>query len=388
MSDLTGARLARLQALLADDPAAALVVAAPANVAYATGYRSVAGSLFRAHQMAAVVTPDSVHLACPAADVAPAVDAGVDPESIEAFGRFYFESASGHRAADMADRHPDLAAALLAVLDRLDLGAAPLAVDLAGLAGHRPAVEQALVGHTLHDAGPRLFAARARKFPDEVDLLRRAARLAETGIDRALASATVGTTERELARIVAGTMVEGDAMPAFVVVTSGERSALADAVATDRPIGRGDLVRFDVGCILDGYFSDMARTAVVGPATALQTSRYNALLAGEQAQLDAVRPGVTASELFDIAVEVVQSGGITPYRRHHCGHGIGSDVYEPPIVAPGHDVPLEADMTFCLETPYYELGWGGMMVEDTILVTADGHERFTRSDRSLREVPA
>ena len=231
-----------------------------------------------------------------------------------------------------------------------------------------------------------LSRARARKLPGEVERLRRAARLAETGIDAALAVARVGVTERELARVVASVMLDGGGRPGFVVVTSGERSALGDAEPTDRQVEVGDLIRFDVGCTVDGYWSDMARTAVMGEPDELQASRYAALLAGEQAQLDHARPGVTAAELFEIAVETVEGAGLAPYRRHHCGHGIGSDVYELPIVAPGHDVPLEPGMTFCLETPYYELGWGGMMVEDTIVVTDDGCEQFTISDRSLRVV--
>ena len=96
--------------------------------------------------------------------------------------------------------------------------------------------------------------------------------------------------------------------------------------------------------------------------------------------------GMAANALFDLAMAVVVEHGLEPYRRQHCGHGIGTDVYEPPIINPAHDTLIEAGMTFCLETPYYEMGWGGMRVEDTIVVTDDGHERFTVSDRSLRVV--
>src|SRR5690606_2044931 len=139
-------------------------------------------------------------------------------------------------------------------------------------------------------------------------------------------------------------------------------SAFSDAYATDRRLAVGDLVRFDVGCTLEGYWSDIGRTAIVGEADALQRSRYEAILAGEQAQLDAARPGLTAAQLFNLAVETVERHGLTPYRRHHCGHGIGLDVYERPIVSAAADQPLETGMTLCVETPYYELGWGGMMV--------------------------
>src|SRR5690606_18514922 len=120
-------------------------------------------------------------------------------------------------------------------------------------------------------------------------------------------------------------------MPRFVVVTAGERAALADAFATDRPLRAGDLVRFDVGGVLDGYWSDIGRTAVVGEPDPLQRRFYDAIEAGEAEQLARIRPGLRAGEVFDLAVREVERRGLFPYRRHHCGHGIGLDVYEPPI---------------------------------------------------------
>jgi Xaa-Pro aminopeptidase len=195
-------------------------------------------------------------------------------------------------------------------------------------------------------------------------------------------------TEQELAVIVARTLVEGGAMPRFVVVTSGPRAALADALATGRQLAPGDLVRFDVGGILDGYWSDIGRTAVVGEPSGTQQRLYDAILAGEEEELARIRPGMPANELFDAAIAAVERRGLFPYRRHHCGHGIGLNVYEPPIVSPGVAREIEPDMVFCLETPYYEIGWGGMMVEDTIVVTEDGHRMFNVSDRSLRVIPA
>jgi Xaa-Pro aminopeptidase len=171
-------------------------------------------------------------------------------------------------------------------------------------------------------------------------------------------------------------------------VTTGSRSALADTQATNKAIQAGDLLRFDVGCVLDGYWSDIGRTAVIGEPTPRQTSFYAAMLAGEDAQLATARPGVSASALFDTAVNTVQStGGPQPYRRQHCGHGIGLDVYEPPIIQPGVDALLEEGMVFCFETPYYELGWGGMMVEDTVVVTQDGIRMLTDRGRGLTVVP-
>ncbi len=175
-------------------------------------------------------------------------------------------------------------------------------------------------------------------------------------------------------------------MPGFMVVTSGPRSALSDARPTHRELEPGDLVRFDVGCTVDGYWSDIGRTAVVGGADGLQISRYAAIFAGEDEQLRAVRGGITAGELFDVAIDRVEQSGLSPYRRHHCGHAIGLEIYERPIVSAGTSTVLEPGMVFCVETPYYEIGWGGMMVEDALVVTDDGCDMLSTSDRSLRVI--
>lgn len=368
----------------------AFLAASPANVSQVTGYRSVAADVFGGHQMAALISHERVQLICPVSDSAPAMDAGVPGEALVCFGRFYFESSSGEDVpTGLVDQHGSLPDAIWTALQRDKLGGKRLGVDIAGLGAAWPAVEAAFADNvTIVDASAWAASVRASKLPEEVERIRRAAAVTEEGITRAIEAARVGTTENELAAIVASTLMESGGKPKFVVVTSGERSALSDAAASNRALQPGDLLRFDVGCILDGYWSDVGRTAVIGEPDALQQRRYNAIYAGEQAQLERIKVGMPARDVFDLAIEVVEEQGLAPYRRQHCGHGIGSDVYEPPIISPAFDTPIEPGMTFCLETPFYELGWGGMMVEDTIVVTDSGSEMLTTSDRSLRVVEA
>jgi len=384
---LTAARTERLAASLIEAPFDAFLAVAPANILYASGYRSVAADLFARHRMVAVAAPDHTRLVLPVADSAPAVDAGCDPETLVAYGRFYFESASGARPSRLADQHADWPSALATAVRDAGLASSTLGVDDDAVGPHGlEVIAAALPDATLIPASGWAQRVRANKLDGEVALLERAARLTEGGIDAALAVAAEGWTERQIASVVAATMVAGGASPRFMVVTAGERSALADAFPTDNPWRRGDLLRFDVGCVLDGYWSDMARTAVLGEPTALQRSRYEQLAAGEAAQLEAIRAGVTAGRLFDVAMGTVAERGFGPYRRQHCGHGIGLEVYEPPIVGPDNDAMVETGMVFCLETPYYELGWGGMMCEDTVVVTDGGHRRLTTSSRELRVI--
>lgn len=390
-SSLVRSRIEKLKEHLSEAPFDAVLVFSAANVDYASGYRSVGAAVHGTPAIAMLVTPRASLMVGPVADSAPAFDAGVPEHEFVAYGRFYFESSAGSsRATRLVDQHPDYQSALAAAVAQLDLGSGTIGLDEKSMPSElRGALAEALPGARWSDASDWLSAVRAQKLPEEVSLLQRSARVAEGGIVAALEAVRPGVTERELATIVANTMIDGGLEPRFTVVTSGERSALADAYATDRVIGRGDLIRFDIGGTLDGYWSDIGRTAVVGDPTDKQRQYYDAILAAEEVQLAYARPGVRASELFDRAVAAVErGGGPSPYRRQHCGHGIGLTTYEPPIVRPGDDGELLPGMVFCFETPYYELGWGGMMVEDALVITETGCTRLTDRARGLTVVSA
>ena len=373
----------KLRAALDDSVYDWLALGSAAHIGYSTGYRSVAGDLFGSHRMLALVSADRTVLVGGASDGAAALESGVSAEDYIPFGTFYFESDGGAAPeSQLTGRHDSfddavvVGVTLAGVSGRVgfDTGAADLA----------PAISEA--GATPVDATDWMYELRAVKLPGELELLRRGARLAEQGIDAAIEAAAVGVSEIELANVVAATMAAGGGAPRFTVVTSGPRSALSDARPTGRVLRPGDLLRFDVGCTVDGYWADIGRTVVVGEADDLQASRYAAILAGEEAQLQTVRPGITAEDLFAVAVSAVEASGLKPYRRHHCGHAIGTEVYERPVIARGWPTVLQPGMVFCFETPYYEIGWGGMMVEDALVVTAEGAEVLTVSDRSLRVI--
>jgi Xaa-Pro aminopeptidase len=388
---LVSDRTAKLLDALGRAPFDGVLALTGPNVDYATGYRSVGAAVHGIASLSAVVTPERTVLAGPVADSAPAFDAGIAEDDFVAYGRFFFESDGGSaRASQLVDRNPDLLAATVAAVKEAGLAAATIGLDDAGApAPFRAALAEALPGVRWSDASGWLAGVRAAKLPGEVALLERAAVAAEDGIAAAIAAAHVGTTEQEMARIVARTMVDAGLEPKFVVVTSGERSALADAYATQRRLERGDLVRFDVGGVLEGYWSDIGRTAVVGAPTARQQAFHDAIVAGEDAELALAEPGARACDVFDRAIAVVeQSGGPAPYRRQHAGHAIGLTAYEAPIVRPGDEGLFEPGMVFCFETPYYELGWGGMMCEDALVITEDGHRMLTGRLRELTVIPA
>jgi Xaa-Pro dipeptidase len=144
------------------------------------------------------------------------------------------------------------------------------------------------------------------------------------------------------------------------------------------------MVRFDLGCVYEGYRSDIARTAVLGTASDKLARYYGAALAGERAAIAAMKPGVPVSEIFELATKVTREQGIPHYQRNHVGHGIGLEPYDPPTISGATATPLEPGMVFCVETPYHEHPWGGIQVEDAVEIIPGGARMLTRSSRELR----
>jgi Xaa-Pro dipeptidase len=370
----------------ARDDATVIVSTDPAHVGYLSGYRSVGLDADRFYRCAVIIRHDRTMLVTGAADAAPALEVLRDPACIHRYGTFYVSAAPGLRDLDAMPACEASFSDALAAAVKKHVGAS----DVVGIDGVTPAdVLQvaALLSGTTFDARPAIAKARMVKLPGEIAVLRHAAEITERGLAKAFTTARAGMTELDLAAVISAEIVAGGGIPRFVVVTAGDRAALADAYATRAVLKPGDLVRFDLGCTVDGYWADLARTAVMGEPTPLQRDRYQALLDGELAQLALARPGITAGDLFDVAVNRVRQGALPNYQRTHCGHGLGIGAHEFPTLNPANRaVEIVENMVLCVETPYYELGWGGMMVEDIIVITSDGHESLTRLPRELKVI--
>ena len=171
--------------------------------------------------------------------------------------------------------------------------------------------------------------------------------------------------------------------PYFCVATIGKRAAFSDTLNRKfSKIEEGSVIRFDFGCIHESYRSDMSRTVVVGSNKKAE-AYYAAILEGEERAVEAINPGVPVCEIFNIAVDTTRKAGIPHYQRHHVGHGIGNATYDMPSINANSKALLEENMVLCVETPYYEIGWGGVQVEDPVRVTSNGAEYLSKSSRKL-----
>jgi Xaa-Pro dipeptidase len=234
----------------------------------------------------------------------------------------------------------------------------------------------------LTSASTAFAEARAVKGPYEIDCLQRALHVAEEGINTVLGLLAAGVTEREAATAFEHEVTRKGATPYCTIIAFGAGSAVPAPWPSDRALRSGDLVRFDLGCIVEGYRSDVARMAVLGEPTARQQSVFDALYAGVGAALDAVRPGVDGGAVFGAAVAAVRAAGVPTFDRHHVGHGIGLATVETPRLAPGGGV-LEMGAVLRVETPYYVVGEAGLNVKETVLVTRTGGHVMNRSQRGL-----
>ncbi|WP_187829441.1 Xaa-Pro peptidase family protein [Labrys sp. KNU-23] len=367
----------------APDDIALVVSSDTANKAYLSGYVSMAHDLAPSYRSAVLASRERVSLVVSAADAGPAFEFLGEAGLIHRYGEFYFEVVENGPTDFLRPAERDFAEAFKQAMGAVGPTDGLIGVDRTNDDFLWNLCREFLGESRVVDVTRYLGAARAIKSPGEVAHLREATRLVEDGFRKIVEHARSGMTEIDLAAMITEVMVAGGAVPRFVSVTSGPRSALADTYSTRRVIAKGETIRIDAGCTVEGYWSDMARTFVFGEPDTRQKRTYAALLAGLEEQLAAVRPGVPGNLLFDIAMNAVRSNGLPHYKRQHCGHGIGLRSYDSPTINATDTTVLLEGMCLCLETPYYTLGLDGMMVEDTIRVTAAGYEAITTLSREL-----
>ncbi len=147
----------------------------------------------------------------------------------------------------------------------------------------------------------------------------------------------------------------------------------------------GDFLLIDFGTTIQGYHSDITRTFIVGEAREeKQRAVYEAVRAANEAARAAVRPGVSCADVDAAARDVITAAGYGDAFIHRTGHGLGIDIHEVPSIAAGNSLELEPGMVFTIEPGIYLPDWGGVRVEDDVVVTADGCESLTGFDRNLR----
>lgn len=226
------------------------------------------------------------------------------------------------------------------------------------------------------DSGRILKSARAVKTPEEITRLKEACRITEEGCKVLIEYAKKGALEDEAAaQAKAVSMLNGAETIGFCAVGSSYRSAYVHNNPRHEPVREGTVFRFDFGALYEGYWGDLARTFVLKYHNPEQRKFHDAIRAAQEAGLAAVKPGVTANDIYTAAVTAGRRFD-PDLRREHVGHGLGLEVHEEPILRLGSDQVIEPGMVMCVEVGKYVPDVGGFQIEDTILVTDTGIEIF------------
>jgi Xaa-Pro aminopeptidase len=226
---------------------------------------------------------------------------------------------------------------------------------------------------------------RMIKDADEIDQIRAAVNLGSRLFDGLLEVIRPGVTEldvaAELEYAAARQGAEGMSFP--TIIASGERSALPHGRASRQPIPSSGFVVCDFGVILGGYCSDMTRTVFVGRPSADAKRFYQAVLAAQEAAVEAIAAGVSSAKVDGAARKSLQRNNLAAYFTHSTGHGVGLDLHEPPRVGAGQMESLASGMVITAEPGAYIPGRWGVRIEDMVVVTSSGCEVLTPTPKDL-----
>jgi Xaa-Pro aminopeptidase len=208
------------------------------------------------------------------------------------------------------------------------------------------------------------------KEPGEIELVTRAAQMCDAAFEHVLGVIKAGMTEKEVAWELERFLRErgSQPLPFDIIVASGPNSALPHARPTNRPIGPGEPVLIDFGARVDGYSSDISRTLCLGQADATYKKVYGTVLAAQLAAINGIKAGMSGQQADAVAREVIKKAGYGENFGHGLGHGLGLAIHEEPRLGPGAELVLADSMVFTIEPGIYLPGWGGVRIEDTVVM--------------------
>jgi len=251
---------------------------------------------------------------------------------------------------------------------------------------HRRLNETRPKGVTLRPIGPVVEKLRMIKSPDEIARIRRSVLTNSEAFEKATRSIRLGVRESAIAAELEYQMRRlGAEKAAFeTIVAIGSRSALPHAQPTARRLANDELLLIDMGACQDGYMSDMTRVLFFGQPSRRVRGMYNAVLKAQLAAIDAVRPGLTAAHVDRAARHVLEREGLGKEFVHSTGHGLGLEIHEGPRLGRRDKTKLEPGMAITIEPGAYIRDFGGIRIEDTVLVTNNGCEVLTPTSKELR----
>ena len=223
------------------------------------------------------------------------------------------------------------------------------------------------------------------KDQDEIDCIRKAAQIADNAFEELLKSVKPGITEKdievELQYLIKKKGASDIGFP--TIVASGVRGSLPHAIPSGKKIEPGDFVTLDFGALYNGYRSDCTRTFVIGSPDEKQREIYNIVKKAQQVGIESLKPGVNGKDIDRIARSIIEEAGYGGNFGHGLGHGVGLEIHEQPFLSQDCEKNISAGNVITIEPGIYIPGWGGVRIEDSVLINENGPEILTRISKEL-----
>jgi Xaa-Pro aminopeptidase len=226
------------------------------------------------------------------------------------------------------------------------------------------------------------------KDSDEIKKIKKAIKISEKAYYETLNLIRPGVKEKDIALELEYKMKSfgGESSAFDIIVASGQRSSMPHGIASEKKLRKGDFITIDFGCFFRGYASDITRTVVLGKASEKQKKIYNIVLDAQSAACKAVKPGLSCSRLDGVARDIIMKAGYGDNFGHGLGHGIGLIVHDDPKLNARSSETLKTNMVVTIEPGIYIPNWGGVRIEDDVLVTASGGQILSRLPKELVEL--
>jgi Xaa-Pro aminopeptidase len=221
---------------------------------------------------------------------------------------------------------------------------------------------------------------RVLKDKGEIQCIRQACKYGAQLMNYAIKIAKPGAGENSVKRMIEAYALKNDICPASfdIIVASGANASMPHAAASEKRIKRQEMVTIDLGAMYFSYNSDLTRTVFLGRINHKYLRVYNIVLASQSIAIENLKPGVYAKDIDAVSRQYISNRGMGSFFIHNLGHGIGRETHESPAISKNSKIKLEKDMVITIEPGIYIPGWGGVRIEDTVLITENGCEVLTK----------
>ncbi len=371
----------------------AILAASPANVFYVSDYYSTGMQLGCGTQGYALLPIDAEP-----ALMAPLSEADLVAESrswikdIHWYGCLKVNTSENPKASPITQT---IIEATKAKAEQTPCDSLVIAVTSRGLAKKTIAVDSRGVNPTrwenikrnlpdakIVDGSALLDEIRAVKTFEEIELLKKAVEITEKSMEDALEIAQPDIMELDMSKMYSYSVAEDGGMVTSDHIGFGERSAYPNPIPTTHQLTKGDLIRMSLGASWCHYNGNVTRTAVMGETSPEVEKRLKTVIDAQEAAFDSARPGATFGDVYASAQKELEKGGVKECSMS-LGHCIGAEANERPWVGPGDKTKIEEGMVLNIDVPFLDLGWGGIEMEDAIVVTKKGLRLLTNTERTI-----